>query len=87
MSNSFLEKVYEYIKDNSSSTTTSSGSSSSTAFSKTVTEATVILIMKLTDGQIDESYYSSFSYPIMTDSEINYLMINISQSGLSSQSM
>ena len=61
MSSSFLEKVYEYIKDNSSSTTTtdtststttSSGSSSSTTFSKTVTEAAVIPIMKLTDGQI-----------------------------------
>ena len=39
-----------------------------------------------TESSIDESYYSTFSYPILTSSEINYLMINISQSGLSSQS-
>ena len=64
MSSSFLEKVYDFIKDNSSSTTTtttetgtstttSSGSKSSTTFTTTVNEAAVIPIMKFTDGQIN----------------------------------
>ena len=37
-----------------------------------------------TESSINESYYSTFSYPILADSEISYLMINIEQSGLSS---
>ena len=63
MISSFLEKVYDYIKDNSSSTTTttttetttptSTSSSTGTTFSKTVTEATIVPFMTLTDGQVN----------------------------------
>ena len=39
------------------------------------------------ESSINESYYSTFSYPILTSSEISYLMINISEAGLSSTNM
>ena len=37
-----------------------------------------------TESSINESYYSTFSYPLQTSSGITYLKINISEAGLSS---
>ena len=59
MSSSFLEKVYEYIKDNSNSTTTTdrstgwSTSTSTSTVSKTANEVAAVPLMKLNDNQVN----------------------------------
>ena len=40
-----------------------------------------------TASNLDDSYYSTFSYPLQNSSSVKYLMINISEAGLSSNAV